>query len=610
MRIVWGRLVICGGLLIRRRDAAASPPAGIRFSPGRRIANPPQVHNLPHRFVLVLFLIGTAAAAPLVFRNTGPDIAYVGSKACAGCHSSIYQKYQRTAMGRSITRAETVPLTAAVRVRSDTLQRDFRVFRQNGQLYQSEREQRQGQTIFETTQKLEYAIGSGENGISFAVRRGNYLLQAPLSYFAKAGASKDGSWAMSPGFDESGEGFNRPIHEACIICHAGRPLAVPGRDGLYGDPPFAEMAIGCENCHGPGQLHVKERGSGAGKLPDTSIVNPARLPARVAEDVCMQCHQAGDARVLLPKKDYSAFRPAVPLVRTVAIVGLPGAAKDVDLLEHHSSMKVSRCYQATNGKLSCLTCHDPHEQPEKTNAATYFRAKCLGCHTGSSCGLSLQARRQTTPPDDCAGCHMPKRGVVQISHSALTNHRIPARPGASASIPEPSPDLPGLLLLNSQPGEPALPLVTRLAAYGELMTRAPELQPIYLELLEQARHSLPEDPLVLAALGRQALGENRPEALEWLLKAEEKGFVGVLTYIDLNEALSRAGRPEDAVAALERGEAVFPYSQVIRKHLILAYIRQKQYPKARQALDRYVQDFPEDGFMRGLLSQVARTPVR
>jgi hypothetical protein len=558
----------------------------------------------------LLLLIGSVAAAPLVFRNTGPDIAYVGSKACAGCHSAIYQKYGRTAMGRSITRAEAAPLTAAVRVRSEALKRDFRVFRQNGQLYQSESEQQQGQTIFETTHKLEYAIGSGENGISFAVRRGSHLFQAPLSYFAKAG-----TWAVSPGFEESGEGFNRPIYEACIVCHAGRPEAVPGREGLYRDPPFAEMAIGCENCHGPGQLHVGERGSGAGKLPDTSIVNLARLPARVAEDICMQCHQAGDARVLLPRKDYSAFRPSVPLVRTVAIVGLPGAAKDVDLLEHHRSMKMSRCYQATTGKLSCLTCHDPHEQPEKAKAATYFRAKCLGCHNGSSCKLSLRARRQTTPPDDCIGCHMPKRDVAQISHSALTNHRIPARPGASASITEPSPDLPatdlpGLLLLNSQPGEPALPLVTRLAAYGELMTRAPELQSKYLELLEQARRFLPEDPLVLAALGRQALGENRPEALEWLLRAEEKGPPGVLTYIDLNEALSRTGRTEDAVAALERGEAVFPYSQVIRKHLILAFIRQKQYPKARQAMDRYIQDFPEDSFMRGLLRQVAQAPVR
>ena len=82
---------------------------------------------------------------------------------------------------------------------------------------------------------------------------------------------------------------------------------------------------------------------------------------------------------------------------------------------------------------------------------------------------------------------------------------------------------------------------------------------------------------------------------------------GALTFIDLSEALSRAGRPADAVAALERGENIFPFSQVIRKHLILGYIRQQQYPQARQAMDRYVHDFPEDSFMRGLLSQLPPT---
>jgi len=548
------------------------------------------------RFLTLLF-IANVAAAPLVFRNTGPQVAYVGSKACAGCHSGIYRKYVRTAMGRSITRPSAVLLDTTVQVRSESLSRDFRVYRENGELYQSESEKKDSKIVFETAHKLEYAIGSGVNGISFAIRRGSHLFQAPLSYYARTR-----QWGLSPCFEESGEGFNRPIYDACIACHAGRSQAVPRRDGLFGDPPFVEMAIGCENCHGPGQLHIQERGRGSRTLPDTSIVNPARLPPRLAEDICMECHQAGDARVLLPGREYGSFRPSAPLVRTVAIVGLPNTGRDADLLEHHTSMKLSKCYQATNGKLSCLTCHDPHEQPDPIRASVYFRAKCLGCHGETSCKLSLRSRRK----DDCIGCHMPKRDLEKISHSALTNHRIPVRQGAGFSVPySPSSDLPGLVLLNPQAGEPALPLVTRLAAYGELMTRAPELQPKYLELLEQARRSALADPLVLAALGRKALAEDRSDAVDLLAKAEEAGAPGALTYIDLSEALSRSGRPADSLSALERGERGFPYSQVIRKHLILGYIQQKQYPNAKQAMDRYVQDFPEDSFMRGLLSQVA-----
>src|SRR5258708_33748925 len=136
-------------------------------------------------------------------------------------------------MGRSVGRPEPALLNAAVNVRSEALKRDFRLYSENGQLYQSESEQRDGKTIFEIAYKLEYAIGSGENGISFAVRRGNHLFQAPLSYY-----SRTRQWALSPGFEESGEGFNRPLYDACIVCHAGRPQPVPRRHGLYLNPLF------------------------------------------------------------------------------------------------------------------------------------------------------------------------------------------------------------------------------------------------------------------------------------------------------------------------------------------------------------------------------------
>jgi hypothetical protein len=556
------------------------------------------------RIIEIALLAGALAApaAELVFRNTAPQVAYTGSKACAACHRTIYDQYMRTAMGRSMTPARTGIPGEPARIQSDALNREFRVFSNQGVLYQSESQSKDGVKVFETSYALAFAIGSGENGISFAVRRGDYLFQAPLSYYAKSR-----TWNLSPGFEKADEGFSRPIYEACIVCHAGRPQTVPLRDGLYRDPPFAELAIACENCHGPGQLHVQERGRGTQALPDTSIVNPARLPARLAEDICMKCHQAGNTRVLLPGKQYADFRPGVPLVRTVAIIGLAPQETDADLLQHHAAMKLSRCYRATNGKLSCFTCHDPHQQPDTAGAPAYFRGKCLTCHTSQSCRLKLEARRQTTPPDNCIGCHMPQRDVENISHSALTNHRIPIRPDAPTELPPPSrSDLPGLNLLNAQAGEPPLPLLTRLAAYGELMNRDPALAPHYFATLEQARHDQPDHPLVLAALGRKALAEHSPDAVNLLAKAEQKGAPGAATYIDLSEALTQAGRPGEAIQALERGAQTFTYSKDLRKHLILSYIHEKDYAKAKAAMEAYVRDFPEDSFLRGLLEQATK----
>ncbi len=501
-------------------------------------------------------------------------------------------------MGRSVSLPTGVLVPKPVQVRSEKLNREYRVFSEGGQLYQAELERDDGTILFEVVHKLEYAIGSGENGISFAVRRGKHLFQAPLSYYSAAG-----QWDLSPGFEETGEGFGRPIYEACIVCHAGRPQAVANREGLYGDPPLAEAAIGCENCHGPGELHVAERGRGLRATPDTSIVNPARLPARLAEDICMQCHQAGDTRVLLPGKRYADFRPGTPLVRTLAIFGLRTGAESGDLLDHHESMKASRCFRASGGALSCLSCHDPHEQPAASEAPAYFRARCLGCHNERDCRLDLTARERQMPADNCIGCHMPKRSVERIAHSALTNHRVPARAGGTAVGASGGTGTADLEVLDSNPGEAALPAITRMAAFGELMAREPSLATKYLDLLQAAARTAPEDPLVLAALGRQALAQDPAEAIRLLVKAEEKGVPGAATYIDLSEALTRDGHGAEAVAALERGAALFRYSKLIRKHLALGYIQQKSYAKAKSTLEAYVRDFPEDDFMRRLLKQ-------
>lgn len=556
--------------------------------------------------MLALTVASALQAAPPIprspARNTVPGVGYVGSKACASCHPKIYSEYVKTAMGRSITLPGPQLIESNVRIHSDTLQRDFEVLREDGAVYQVESSRSDGRTIFENKHKLAYTIGSGENGISFAVQRGNYLFQAPLSYYAKTHA-----WDLSPGFEASDQGFSRPIYSACIACHAGRPRPVPHRDGLYLDPPFAEMAIGCENCHGPGQLHVDEKKRGLAQIPDTSIVNPARLPARLAEDICMKCHQGGNTRVLLPGMVYNDFHPGTPLLKTVAIVSLPIAAGRPDLLEHHVSMKLSKCFRASGGKLSCLTCHDPHVQPDSASAPPYYRARCLTCHSETSCPLPLRTRQTQKPADNCIGCHMQKRQDVRISHSALTDHRILATPDEPAPVQLSGAtvkDLPGLLLLNAYADAPPLPLVTRLAIYGELMDREPGLRSRYLELLDQAAVANPDDPLVLAALGRRAFLQMSAQAVGYLSRSIEKGEPGPETFIDLSKALNQAGKPSEATATLEKAATEFPYSKDIRKFLILRYIQSKEYEKAKPAMEHYVDDFPEDGFMRSLLERV------
>jgi tetratricopeptide (TPR) repeat protein len=207
---------------------------------------------------------------------------------------------------------------------------------------------------------------------------------------------------------------------------------------------------------------------------------------------------------------------------------------------------------------------------------------------------------------------MPKRPVEVIAHSALTNHRIIARPDEplpDEAFAQTTPDLPDLVYANRPPraAQAWLPPIMLLQAYGELMEKDPAYEPRYLALLDQLSKAPPDQSLVEAALGRKML-RTVPElgaaAIPHLARAIELGFTAATVYQDFAEALAKAGRIQEAVGALERGIAVFPYEPPLYKALALHYINLKRYPEAKKTLERYVELFPEDDFVRGLLLKV------
>jgi hypothetical protein len=517
---------------------------------------------------------------------------YTGSKTCHGCHEEIYRSFAKTDMGRSMRPASeldkgSVPAEAIVAVPGTN--RRLQVVGDRDGWRQSESEQ----NLFEDEHRLDYIVGSGSNGLTFLVRRGNYLFEAPLSYY-----SKPNKWDLSPGYEFADYGFSRQAPEGCILCHSGRAQPVLNHPGAYRDPPFQELAIGCENCHGPGEAHAhdpKRRGN---------IVNPAKLSPRLAENICMSCHQTGDVRVLQPGKTYQDFRPGQWLFDTVAILEVPPNSEEKheqDLLEHNAAMQASRCFTQSGGKLSCLSCHDPHVQPPAAEASTYFRAKCFTCHTEQSCRLSLAVRQSRA--DNCVDCHMPKRSVAVISHSALTNHRIPARPDKPLPPWEPTAGS-DLLIVNPPEGRSGqLSGIALLRAYNDLVGQ-PEYQGRYLALLDKLGHSEGGNPYVQAALAHQALAQGKnDEALAHLATGLRLGEAAV--YEDMAIALANLGRDDEAIPAFLKAIDIDPYRVESRKRLILQYIKLKRYTEARHAMEEYVGLFPGDTFMRSLLARVS-----
>ena len=487
--------------------------------------------------------------------------------------------------------------------------RHFDIFTRDGKLYQSEYQKAaDGTDIFRDEHQIEWIIGAGTNGFGTIVRQNGYLFQAPQSFY-----SKPKMWGPSPGYESIDLGFNRPIQAGCIFCHSGRPRPIANTDGEFASTPFFETAIGCESCHGPGAAHISAMKNPAAKSGAfAQIVNPGRLTPYLADNICIGCHQTGDARVLKPGKTYQDFRPGEPLDDTLSIFMIPPTPANppnADHVEHYYSMTLSKCYRASQGRMSCITCHDPHVEPSSEEATAYFNQKCLTCHTVHSCKLPLNVRLKKIPVDNCIGCHMPKRDIGVISHSTATNHRILARPDEpfpASTFQQTIPSLPDLIHLNPAPGKKDTPppLLTLLDAYGELAANHPEYVAPYLKVLDQLEQTQPENALVQAALGRRELKKgNYQAAANHLRHALKLGSLQASTYADLSEAMAQLNQSADSVPLLEKAISMDPFNPIMQKQLVVRLIQLKQYTNAEAALKHYLEVFPQDPFMRQMLAR-------
>lgn len=531
---------------------------------------------------------------------------YVGSQECALCHLDIYSKYSRTDMGRSMVAATPAALQAistSASIFDERLNRHFELFARDGALYQSEYELNAGgKEVFRDTRKIEWIVGANQNGLGGVVQQGDYLFEAPLSFYSKVQ-----QWALSPGYQYADYGFTRPILPACIVCHSGRPQPLANGNGRFRKPPFRELAVGCENCHGPGEAHI------AAASTDT-IVNPAKLGGWLADNICLRCHQSGDARVLSDGKDYSDFRPGTPLRETLSVYMVPfgpqSSPRD-DLLEHLISMRLSKCYRSSEGKLSCITCHDPHVQPTASEAPTYFRQRCLTCHNEQSCKLPLADRLAGSRSDNCAGCHMPKRDVKVISHSMLTNHRIVARPEEpfpDTAFHMTTPQLPDLVDLTASTNDQSAPSpLVRLKAYRQIMLSHPEYRERYWKMGKQLEAAQPDNIFVLEALADLSLQQKSLDgvrgAIGYLERARRLGTAEPSDFEQLAKMLLAIHEESRVIEVLRQGIASVPYDENLYRLLLTAFSSLKQTSEACQLAATATRLFPQDDVFGALLAQ-------
>jgi Flp pilus assembly protein TadD len=472
---------------------------------------------------------GPPAKAESPFLNTRPAVKYVGDDRCAECHADVAASYRAHPMGRSVSPAARLLPGQREAPRAFTA-RGLEYAVELGQGRVVHREVCRGPggaAVTEQAEEVTFAVGSGRQGQSFLLDRGGAVFLSPVSWYSARQA-----WDLSPNFEERHDHFDRVVVEGCLFCHANEARAVPGSVNRYAGPHLEP--IGCERCHGPGELHVAARlGKGnAPAGPDRTIVNPANLEPPLRDSVCEQCHLQGETRVERRDKSLYDYRPGLPLSDFVAVfVWPPGPSGARKAVSHAEQVAQSKCFAGSGGKLGCISCHDPHALPPERQRVEFYRDRCLACHAGAGCSVPEAERRRQSPPDSCVECHMPRQAASNIAHAAVTDHRVVRRPSPGA--PEPPPAQP-LLLAEFHPGREGEGGRERGMALAE-MADVPASPALRRQVAAEARRLL--EPVVRS---------DPADARAW-------AWLGVARW--------RAGSPGEALAALDEALRLSPQDE-------------------------------------------------
>jgi hypothetical protein len=404
---------------------------------------------------VVFPVAGQAVPLPVLtrspYRNTEPGVEYVGDATCATCHQELAKSYAAHPMGQSMRdvatgETEGINLDLPVTFEADGL--IYTVERDGARVIHTERRfDKQGNLVHEKSEPVAYVVGAGSHGRSYLVQRDHTLWMSPITWYPQ-----QQRWALSPNYENGNQHFTRAILPECLFCHANRANHQPLTVNRYATPIFTGLTVGCERCHGPGELHVQRqtRGDMPTVSPDDTIVNPRNLSPRLRDSVCQQCHLAGAVRVVRRGRERYDYRPGLPFEEFVAtFVKPPQAGELAAVTSHAEQMHSSRCYSASGMKMGCISCHNPHAKPVPEESASFFRSRCLACHREADCHVREEKRVATDPADNCISCHMPAV-PSHVQHAAMTDHRIlrrtqvtPQASGKHAEIDWPLAPVPG-----------------------------------------------------------------------------------------------------------------------------------------------------------------------
>ncbi|MEP7355016.1 MAG: cytochrome c3 family protein [Acidobacteriota bacterium] len=370
----------------------------------------------------ILTFVLLTASASFAFGQAPAALAtpatYVGSAACLGCHSGIYDRWKKTRMANVVRDPKADPGA----ILPDLSKPDPLVkFTKNDIAF-----------VYGSKWKQRYFTKIGDDYFPLDAQW-DITHQQWRAYMV--GANTD--WWV-PFFPADNK--QRPTSQLCDGCHSV--------NFNIQTKAVTEWNVGCEKCHGPGSLHVRQPSQ-------TTIVNPARLDTVQATNVCIQCHSQGepitgqiDGRQINGKYyDWPVgFQVGLDLKNFWKLeeykLGEQTFTHFADGTAHKNRMQGNDFVQSqmyTHG-VTCSSCHDVHGTSNNADLRKPANTVCLGCHGPSSPNgphaPTIEAHThhaKGSAGDDCVGCHMPKI-EQQLADTNVRSHTFKFIPPSSTDL--------------------------------------------------------------------------------------------------------------------------------------------------------------------------------
>jgi Cytochrome c554 and c-prime len=334
----------------------------------------------------------TATLALLLAANTAfaeQKQAQDPAAGCAGCHSYQAQTQPFTAMGRALQLPGTDPtLNSHPRLTFQKFGYTYLVETKNGQSTYSVTDGTQTRTL-----PIRWTFGNGAQ--TWVFERDGVFYESMVSYYPSLGGLgiTIGDFDITPRTLDEAVGRrlspNEPV--ACFGCHSTGAVM----DGQLLTLDSLKPGVACEHCHVGAISHMISavQGDGLGTAPP----DLRKLTSEDLSDFCGQCHRSWET----------------------VIRGRWRGELNVRFQPYR--LAESKCFSGTDPRISCIACHEPHNDLVTDTAA--YDVKCLACHALKSAAAAknsqTKARACPVQKNSCASCHMPE---VKLANGQASFH--------------------------------------------------------------------------------------------------------------------------------------------------------------------------------------------